>query len=329
MRAVIARTEAVEPAVKAFNSFDEGDALAQAGLGRAPRRGPPARAARRNPDRAQGRDRGRGAAVDGLEPDAGEFRVAVRRDGRAQAQGGGGDLLGPAQPRRVRDGLVDGKLRLRRRPAIRGISRGSPAAPRAAAPRRVAAGEASPPSARTPAARSASPPPCAGSSGSSPPTGWSPASGWSPSPRRSTRSGRSRGRWRTRRSSWGRSPATIRWTRPRSRWRSPTTGPSSPARRALAARHSQGVFRGGARSGGRRRGGGGRRLLPRRGLRDPGGLAAAHEVRDRRLLHHRHGRMLVQPRPLRRDPLRPPREGRRRTRWISISGPAPRASAPR
>ena len=75
----------------------------------------------------------------------------------------------------------------------------------------------------------------------------------------------------------------------------------------------------------------GRRDAARRRRRDRRHLAAAHEVRAAGLLRDRAGRGLVEPRPLRRRALRPPREDRRRTRASPrcTSGPAPRASAPR
>ena len=64
-------------------------------------------------------------------------------------------------------------------------------------------------------------------SASSPPTAASRATASSPSRPRSTRSGRSRSTWRTRRCCCGSSRAPIRWTRPRWTRRSPTTGPRS------------------------------------------------------------------------------------------------------
>ena len=114
-----------------------------------------------------------GPAAHRLEPHAREFRLALRRDGDAQAEGGRRDLLGPAQSRRIRDGFVHREFRhsrhlqslgsrARARRLLRRQRRGGG---RGRGRRRR--------SAPTPAARSASPPRSAASSGSSPPTAWS------------------------------------------------------------------------------------------------------------------------------------------------------------
>ena len=79
-----------------------------------------------------------------------------------------------------------------------------------------------------------------------------------------------------------------------------------------------------------RRASGGRAMawLRDAGRRDRRGLAAAHPLRARHLLHHRAGRGLVQPRPLRRRALRPARAGRHASTRCTRT-PAARASAPR
>ena len=83
------------------------------------------------------------------------------------------------------------------------------------------------------------------------------------------------------------------------------------------------VLRRGARPRGRgRRPRGGPGLRGRRGD-GQGGLAAALEVRHPGLLHRRPGRVLQQPRPLRRHDLRPPRRG-----LLARSTPARRSLPP-
>ena len=184
------------------------------------------RTARRHSGRPEGRDRGRRPAADLLEQDAREFRFALRRDRHDAPEGCRRRPAGPAEHGRVRDGLVDGKLRVRpdgqsvgsRARARRQLGRlGRRASPRARCRSR---------SAPTPAARSASRPRCAASSASSPPTASSRATASSPLPRRSTRSGRSRAPSRTPRCCSARSPATTSATRPPSRRTCPTTARS-------------------------------------------------------------------------------------------------------
>ena len=125
--------------------------------------------------------------------DAGELPLALRRHGRAKARGGRRGHRRQDQPRRVRHGQLDREQRVRRhaqpvghRPRPRRLQRRQ---------RRGAGGGdvLRRRSAPTPAARSASPPRCAASSGSSRPTAASAATGSSPSPARSTRSARSAG----------------------------------------------------------------------------------------------------------------------------------------
>ena len=63
--------------------------------------------------------------------------------------------------------------------------------------------------------------------------------------------------------------------------------------------------------------------------RDRGGFPAAHRVRRRRLLHHRHRRGFRQSRPLRWRALRPPRRERHRACSINTAARARKASARR
>ena len=92
-----------------------------------------------------------------------------------------------------------------------------------------------------------------------------------------------------------------------------------PAPRVLRGRH--GARRGGPRPRGGRRPGGGRRRDRRR-------QPAPHRLRPGHLLHRRPGRGVGQPRPLRRDPLRP--RGPRRRRPGQLPGdPRHAASGPR
>jgi hypothetical protein len=85
--------------------------------------------------------------------------------------------------------------------------------------------------------------------------------------------------------------------------------------RTLAHRPAEGVFRRGPRSRDRRRGGAGDRFTKVAGLRRSGSLVAAHPVLSRHLLHHRDRGGVLEPRALRWRPLRSPfekREGHRR-----------------
>ena len=81
-------------------------------------------------------------------------------------------------------------------------------------------------------------------------------------------------------------------------------------------RHSQGIPR--RRHAGRDRGAvaAGHRLAEGRRRGDRRHLAAAHEIRAAGLLHRRAGRGLVEPRPLRRRPLRPARAGQGHRRHV-------------
>ena len=220
---------------------------------------------------------------------------------------------GPAAARqdehgRVRDGLVDRELGVRAVAQPVGSRRASPAA-RAAAPRpRSRPGSRRGRSAPTPAARSSSPRRSAATSACARPTAPSAATGSSRSPRRSTRSGRSRRPCATARSSTRSSPAATRPTRRPST--SPPVelpdgrGPEGPARR----RAGRDARRRRDRAGRARRGRPRRRALRGAG-RDRGGVLAAAlgRVRPALLLPDRPGRGLVEPGPLRRRPLRPPR----------------------
>jgi hypothetical protein len=83
---VIARTKAVEPRIKAFNSFDEADALAQAAASDARRAAGQALGDRSKAFRSvEGRDRGHRPAAHGLQQDAAEFRFALRCHGHARS----------------------------------------------------------------------------------------------------------------------------------------------------------------------------------------------------------------------------------------------------
>ena len=115
VQAFIARTQAVDGRVKAFNSRDEAGALA---AGPRLRRAPRARAgegtARWHSRRVQGRDRGRWPAADVFEQDARELCLALRCDRDGKAESGRCDSVGPTQHGRVCHGFVDGKFRFRR-----------------------------------------------------------------------------------------------------------------------------------------------------------------------------------------------------------------------
>ena len=111
------RIAAVDGAVHAFLQVDAEGALAAArGVRRAACGRRRRLAARRCPDRGQGRDRHQGPDHDGRFEDPRGLGAAVRRDGGGPAPRGR-----PADPRqdqhgRVRDGLVDRALRLRADP---------------------------------------------------------------------------------------------------------------------------------------------------------------------------------------------------------------------
>ncbi|OQB95510.1 MAG: hypothetical protein BWX86_01163 [Verrucomicrobia bacterium ADurb.Bin122] len=104
------------------------------------------------------------------------------------------------------------------------------------------------------------------------------------------------------------------------------------AQRPVETRRRQGIFRRRSRPRGRRLRAARHRLLPPAGLRNQRGLPAAHEIRRRHLLHHRDRRVFLQPRALRRHPLRPPqRQGHRRHRHLlalARRGLRPRSEAP-
>ena len=161
----------------AFLTVAPGQARAQAERGG---RAAPARRRRAAARRRAGRDQGRP-----LHPGhPHDLRLADPRatscrpyDATVVARLTGGGRGRPRQDQhgRVRDGLVHRELRLLHRPATRGTSTASPAARRAAPPRRWPPTWPPAASAPTPAARSASPPPSAASSGSSRPTAASPA----------------------------------------------------------------------------------------------------------------------------------------------------------
>ena len=104
----------------------------------------------------------------------------------------------------------------------------------------------------------------------------------------------------------------------------------APRRReGPAARRAEGIFHRGHRPRGREGGARGDRRIQEPGRGDRRGLAAAHEVRGRGLLHHRHGGMLGEPRALRRRALRQARGESRRTSSTCTAARARRASARR
>ena len=148
---------------------------------------------RRDPDRDQGRDRDEGRADDGRLEDPRELRARCstrplsRRCKSARAAPARQD-----EHRRVRDGLVDGELRVR--PVAQPVGPDARAGRlrRRLAPRRCPAGSRRGRSAPTPAARSSSPLRSAVTSACGRPTAPSRATASSRSRRRSTRSGRSR-----------------------------------------------------------------------------------------------------------------------------------------
>ncbi len=105
-----------------------------------------------------------------LVADPRRLAAAVHRDGRGPPARRGRRPDRQDEPRRVRDGLVDGELGVRRDPQPAGHRRACRAGRAAARPRRWRPGSRRSRSAPTPAARSASPPRCAAWSGSSRPT---------------------------------------------------------------------------------------------------------------------------------------------------------------
>ena len=325
--ALIARARAVEDRVRAFNSFDEADALAQARASDARRAGG---AGARGPldgipigmkdviavdgpaaDRARA-----GCSRTSSRPTTPRSRASSRRPGPSAGAGSTWTSSRWAPRRRTRRSaptanpwdLDAGAGRLvRRQRGRRGRRRG----------RRWRW-------APTRAARSASRRRSAASWASSRPTGGSRATASSPSPRRSTRSGRSRARSRTRPCCWAPSPATTRGTPPRFRRTCPTTGRGArDGRRDLEARDPEGVLRRGARPRGRRRGARPRSsFTARRAARSARSRCRTRRYAIARLLHHRDGRVLLEPRALRRRPLRPPLEGRdrRRRHLLQVAG---------
>ena len=246
----------------------------------------------------------------------------LRRHGREPAAARGRGRGRQDQPGRVRHGLIHGELRLRPDPEPLGHRPGCRAARRAERGRRGRRAWFRSRSAPTRAGRSASRRRCAGSSGSSRPMAWSLATGSSPSPARSTRSARSPRRWRTPRSASTSSPATTRWTRPRSTGRRPSLLASledgvaglrvgivddflsdgSPEWRPRVRRRPRRWRRPGPR-------------WTRSGPRAP--------ARAARLLPDRPGRGVLQPRPLRRCPLRP--SGRRSEDAEAMNARPPRS----
>ena len=331
---VIARTKGTEPRVHAFNSLDEPDALAQAAASDA--------------RRATGQTRG---PLDGI-PVALKDVIAVKDQPltassrmlanfvspydatvSTRLKEAGAVLYGRAQLRRVRDGLVDGELGVSSPPAIRGIPRGCPGGSSGGSAAALAAGEAiatlgsdTGGSIRQPAALLR--------------RGRAQAhvrprvalTGWSRMRRRSTRSGRLRGRWRMPRLCSGRSPATTSGTRP------PTTLPMPDYRAGIAEPAADpwrlGIpkeyFGEGPRSGDCRGGRAGGRVLPE---------ARGCEIREVSLPHTQYcldtyyiiatAEASSNLARLRWHPLRASRGARRRTSSTCTSNPAPRVLAPR
>ena len=145
--------------------------------------------ARRRPDRRQGRARHRGPAHDVRLEDPRGLGPAVRRHGGRAAS------RRPACRSSARPTWTSSRWAPRpstpptARPATRGTSTGSPAAPAAARPRRSPPSRRRSRSAPTPAARSASPARSPAPSGSSRPTAGSRATGWSRWPTRLDQAG--------------------------------------------------------------------------------------------------------------------------------------------
>ena len=150
------------------------------------------RARRGHPDRPQGPRQHEGHPDDGRLQDPRGLPPGLRRDRRRALQGARAARDRQDEHGRVRDGLVDGELRLRPDPepvgpgsrARRLVGRLGSRGRRRPRPR----GRSAP----TPAARSSSRLRSAASSGSGRPTAPSPAPASSPSPPASTRSARSR-----------------------------------------------------------------------------------------------------------------------------------------
>ena len=204
------------------------------------------------------------------------------------------------------------------RRGTRGIPSASPAARREGRPRPWRPVSRRGRSAPTPAARSSSRPPCAASSGSGRPTARCPAPASSPSRPASIRSGRSRRPWRDCAFLYsviaGRDPpdsTTVELPEP-------VEIPDSRGPEGAEGRCPEGAERGRGHRAGRERGGQrGDRALPRARRRGGGDDAPAlGRVRPSLLLPDRSFRGLVEPRPLRRRALRPPRERRRRARDV-------------
>ena len=266
--------------------------------------GAAAGAARRRPARRQGPLLHRGRPVAGRLEDPRGLPPAVHGDRRAQARRGRRAAARQDEPGRVRDGLVERELRLRARCSTRGTARACPAARAAAAPPRSPPASCRGRSAPTPAARSASPPRCAGSSASSRRT--APCSRFGmiafassldqagPLTRDVTDAallfrhmvGRD-----DRDATSVAFPEEVRLPTRRAPRRHPPRRARRPHRRGRRARRD-GALRGDA----------GRRARPRRDRRAR--LAAARRLRPQRLLRARAGRGVVEPRALRRRPLR-------------------------
>ena len=302
--------------VKAFNSFDEADALAQAAP---PMSGaPPARrgAARRHSGRPEGRHRRRGPAADGLEQDAREFRFALRRHRHAEVEKGGRGSVGPAQSATSSRWVPRRKIPpFGTDVATPGISRACPADRSGGSAAAVAAGEAiaalgsdTGGSIRQPAA-------LCGVVGLKPTYGLVSRYGLIAFASSLDQIGpfartvedaaiAARGDRRPR-------PAGLDFvSAPKFRITAPSCDSAKgPWRLGIPKEYF------------------GEGLDPEvgaavqaaiefyrsAGLRNQGGFAAAHRVRRRRLLHHRDRGVLLESRALRRRPLRPPLRRRRRT----------------
>ena len=267
------------------------------------------RARRGHPDRAQGRRQHEGHPDDGRLEDPRGLRPGLRRDRGRALPGARAARDRQDEHGRVRDGLVDGELRLRARRGTRGIRSACPAARRAARQPRSPQASHRGRSAPTPAARSSSRLRSAASSGCGRPTAPSPAPASSPSRPASTRSARSRRPSRDCAFLYsviaGRDPydsTTVELPEP-------VEIPEAEDLKGLRDRRPEGAERGRGHRAGRERGGQRRdRALPRARRRGGGDDAAAlGRVRPALLLPDRPLRGLVEPRPLRRRPLRAPR----------------------
>ena len=203
------------------------------------------RPARRRPGRAQGQHlhargsrRPRGSRIlEGFVPPYDATVVARLRDG-------GRGHRRQDQLRRVRDGLVDRELRLRRHAQSVGPASACRAGRAAARPPRSRPASALAPRHATPAGRSASRRRSAASSGSSRPTGACRATALIAFASSLDQVGPLGARRRaTARCSSRASRATTRATRPRSQRPVPTSAARSTRRRGHAPRHAAGVLR--------------------------------------------------------------------------------------